>query len=395
MIEGALPPLPADHPALGLKQVLDDSGRLRPGAVVPMPDVELLRLYRGMVLVRMLDDRLMGMQRQGRIGFYAEIKGQEGAVLGAASALAPQDWLVPALREAGAGLFRGLPLRHYIAQIMGNANDVSKGHAMPCHPGLREQRYLTMSSCIATQLPHAVGLAMAAQIKREPVVVLGCLGEGATSEPDFHVAANFAGVRKAPIVFFCLNNQWAISTPSSLQTASQTFAVKALGYGFPGIRVDGNDALAVHAAVKHAVERARAGDGPTLIEALSYRVSAHTSSDDPSRYRDESHHGDVEERARSDRAPAGLLARARPPRRGQGRSAARGGRRGDARRGERRGAGRPAGAAHAHRGRLRRGAREPRGAAARDRAAPAPEDRRRARLVPRAPGAQPGVVFSQ
>ncbi len=287
MIAGELPPLPADHPALGLQQLVDERGRLLPGAVVPLPDPELLRLYRGMLLVRMLDDRLMGMQRQGRIGFYAEIKGQEAAVIGAASALLPQDWLVPALREAGAGLYRGLPLRHYIAQIMGNANDVSKGHAMPCHPGLREQRYLTMSSCIATQLPHAVGLAMAARMKGDPVVVLGCLGEGATSEPDFHVAANFAGVTKAPIVFFCLNNQWAISTPSTLQTASQTFAVKALGYGFPGIRVDGNDALAVHAAVKAAAERARAGHGPTLIEALSYRVSAHTSSDDPSRYRDE------------------------------------------------------------------------------------------------------------
>ena len=186
---------------------------------------------------------------------------------------------------------------------MGNANDVSKGHAMPCHPGLRENRYLTMSSCIATQLPHAVGLAMAAQIRKEPTVVLGCLGEGATSEPDFHVAANFAGVRKAPIVFFCLNNQWAISTPAASQTAAPTFATKALGYGFPGIRVDGNDALAVHAVVKEAVERARAGGGPTLVEALSYRVSAHTSSDDPSRYRDET----VTARWRSDRDPIARL----------------------------------------------------------------------------------------
>jgi pyruvate dehydrogenase E1 component alpha subunit/2-oxoisovalerate dehydrogenase E1 component alpha subunit len=145
-----------------------------------------------------------------------------------------------------------------------------------------------MSSCIATQLPHAVGLAMAAQIKKEPVAVLACLGEGATSEPDFHVAANFAGVRKAPVVFFCLNNQWAISTPAELQTASQSLAAKALGYGFPGLRVDGNDVFAVHTSVRGAIERARMGGGPTMIEALSYRVSAHTSSDDPSRYRDES-----------------------------------------------------------------------------------------------------------
>jgi pyruvate dehydrogenase E1 component alpha subunit len=303
VIAGELPPLPADHAALGLFRVMEDDGRLRPGVACPMTDAELLRLYRAMVLVRALDDRMMAMQRQGRIGFYAEIKGQEGAVLGAASALGPDDWLVPALREAGAGLYRGLPLRHYLAQLLGNDNDVSKGHAMPCHPGLRAHRYLTMSSCIGTQLPHAVGLAMAAQIKKEPVVTLACLGEGATSEADFHVAANFAGVRKAPVVFFCLNNQWAISTPANLQTASPSFAVKALGYGFPGVRIDGNDALAVHVTVKEAVERARRGGGPTMIEALSYRVSAHTSSDDPTRYRDEK----ITARWKSDKDPIARL----------------------------------------------------------------------------------------
>ena len=301
---GEIAPLPPDHPALGHYRLLDEEGRLLPGATSPMGDEAALHLYRWMVLTRALDDRLMAMQRQGRIGFYAEIKGQEGAVLGAASALAAQDWLVPALREAAAGLYRGLPLRHYIAQIFGSANDVSKGHAMPCHPGLRAQRYVTMSSCIATQLPHAVGIAMAAQIRKDPVVVLACLGDGATSEPDFHVAANFAGVRKAPVVFFCLNNQWAISTPSELQTASASFAAKAVAYGFPGVRVDGNDALAVHATVKEAVDRARVGGGPTLIEALSYRVSAHTSSDDPSRYRDEA----ITARWKSERDPIARLA---------------------------------------------------------------------------------------
>jgi len=145
-----------------------------------------------------------------------------------------------------------------------------------------------MSSCIATQVPHAVGMAWAAKLKGDPVVVLGCLGDGATSEEDFHVAANFAGVYKIPVVLFCANNQWAISTPCSQQSASQTFAVKAVAYGIPGIRVDGNDVLAVYAVVKDAVERARRGEGATLIEALTYRVSAHSSSDDPTRYRDES-----------------------------------------------------------------------------------------------------------
>lgn len=287
MLPGEIAPLPADHPALALYKVLDENGKLHPGTASPLSDDAALHLYEWMVRVRLLDDRLMAMQRQGRIGFYAEIKGQEGAVLGAASAMKEEDWLVPALREAGAGLYRGLPMRHYIAQIMGNGNDVSKGHAMPCHPGLRSQRYLTMSSCIGTQLPHAVGLAMAARAKKDDVAVLGCLGEGATSEPDFHISMNFAGVKKAPVVFFCMNNQWAISTPSSAQTAAPSFASKALGYGFPGIRVDGNDALAVHTVVKAALDRARAGEGPTLVEALTYRVSAHTSSDDPSRYRDE------------------------------------------------------------------------------------------------------------
>jgi pyruvate dehydrogenase E1 component alpha subunit/2-oxoisovalerate dehydrogenase E1 component alpha subunit len=144
-----------------------------------------------------------------------------------------------------------------------------------------------MSSCIATQLPHAVGIALAAKLRRDPVVALACLGDGATSEADFHVAANFAGVFEAPVVFFCSNNQWAISTPSTVQSASSTFAVKARAYGMAGVRVDGNDVLAVYAAVHEAVERARRGGGPTLVEALTYRVSAHTSSDDPTRYRDE------------------------------------------------------------------------------------------------------------
>jgi pyruvate dehydrogenase E1 component alpha subunit/2-oxoisovalerate dehydrogenase E1 component alpha subunit len=234
-----------------------------------------------------MDERLLAMQRQGRIGFYGEARGQEAAVIGAAAALGAEDWLLPALREAGGAIYRGLSLRQYVAQIFGNANDVAKGRQLPCHPGTRAARYVTMSSCIATQLPHAVGMAWAAKLKRDPVVVLACLGDGATSEEDFHVAANFAGVYRVPVVFFCANNQWAISTPCARQSASPSFAIKALAYGFPGERVDGNDVLAVYDTVHAAVERARRGDGPTLVEALTYRVSAHSSSDDPTRYRDE------------------------------------------------------------------------------------------------------------
>ncbi|MGZ3442480.1 MAG: thiamine pyrophosphate-dependent dehydrogenase E1 component subunit alpha, partial [Polyangia bacterium] len=276
-----------DAPELGLFQVLAPDGTADAARVPSIGDAELVRMYRGMLMIRVMDERLLLLQRQGRIGFYGEAKGQEGAVIGAAAALGPEDWIVPALREAGAAIYRGLPLRTYVAQIFGNADDVSKGRQLPCHPGTRAAHYLTMSSCIATQLPHAVGMAWAARIKGDDMVVLACLGDGATSEEDFHAAMNFAGVYKAPVVFFCQNNQWAISTPVTLQTAAPTIAIKAVAYGFGGVRCDGNDVLAVYSCVRDAVDRARRGDGPTLVEALTYRVSAHSSSDDPSRYRDE------------------------------------------------------------------------------------------------------------
>jgi pyruvate dehydrogenase E1 component alpha subunit/2-oxoisovalerate dehydrogenase E1 component alpha subunit len=281
-----LPPSP-DDPALALYQVVGENGIADPARVPRMSADEARKLYRGMLTIRIMDERLIAMQRQGRIGFYGEAKGQEAPVIGMAAALGPDDWLVPALREAGAAIYRGLSLREYIAQFLGNNNDVAKGRQLPCHPGTRASKYVTMSSCIATQIPHAVGMAMAAKIKGDPTVVVGCFGDGATSEADFHVAANFAGVFRPPVILFCANNQWAISTPSTIQSASSTFALKALAYGIPSVRVDGNDVLAVHAMVKQAVEAARRGEGPTFIEALTYRVSAHTSSDDPTRYRDE------------------------------------------------------------------------------------------------------------
>ena len=248
----------------------------------------LLRMYSGMLRIRIMDERLLTMQRQGRIGFYGEARGQEAAVVGTAAALADEDYIVPALREAGAAIYRGLPLRAYVAQLFGNANDISRGRQMPCHPGTRASRYVTMSSCIATQLPHATGLALAARLRGDNIVVVGYLGDGATSEGDFHVALNFAGVWKAPVVFVCQNNQWAISTPVSGQTAAPAMACKALAYGMPALRVDGNDVLACYSGMRDAVAYARSGRGPIFLEALTYRVSAHSSSDDPSRYRDES-----------------------------------------------------------------------------------------------------------
>jgi pyruvate dehydrogenase E1 component alpha subunit/2-oxoisovalerate dehydrogenase E1 component alpha subunit len=209
--------------------------------------------------------------------------------VGTAAALADGDWIVPALREAGVGLFRGMPLRQYVAQIFGNAHDNSKGRQMPCHPCDRGVNYVVMSSCVSTQVPHAVGIAMAMKIRGDAGrVAIGYMGDGGTSEGDFHVALNFAGVFRPPCVLVCQNNQWAISTPGKRQTASETIAVKGLAYGLESLRVDGNDVVAVWEATRYAVEKARRGEGPTFLESLTYRVSAHSSSDDPSRYRDES-----------------------------------------------------------------------------------------------------------
>ncbi len=277
--------------ARGLLQILRPDGTLVDEASLPdgVDRTEALRLYRGMLTIRIMDERLLALQRQGRIGFYGEARGQEAAVVGSSAATLPEDWIVPALREAGVGIFRGMPLRQYIAQIFGNANDPSRGRQMPCHPCDRERNYVVMSSCVSSQLPHAVGIAMAMKIAGDTGrCAVGYMGDGGTSEPDFHVALNFAGVYRSPVVLFCQNNQWAISTPGSSQTAAETIALKGLGYGVESLRCDGNDIFAVLAATRYACAKARRGDGPTFIEALTYRVSAHSSSDDPSRYRDES-----------------------------------------------------------------------------------------------------------
>ncbi|GAC1606763.1 MAG: pyruvate dehydrogenase (acetyl-transferring) E1 component subunit alpha [Myxococcales bacterium] len=247
----------------------------------------LVRLYGEMVRLRTLDERMMTLQRQGRVGFYGACTGQEAATLASAIALQPSDWIFPALREAGAMLLRGFPLVPYLCQVFGNRGDETKGRQMPSHMASKSVHQVSWGSCIGTQLPQAVGAAMAAKIKGDKAVIAAYLGDGATSEGDFHVALNFAGVFRAPVVFVCQNNHWAISVPSQKQTASASIAVKAAAYGFPGVKVDGNEAVAVHLAVREAVDRARAGGGPTLVECDTYRIGAHSSSDDPSRYRDE------------------------------------------------------------------------------------------------------------
>ncbi|MBS1123358.1 MAG: Branched-chain alpha-keto acid dehydrogenase, component, alpha subunit protein [Deltaproteobacteria bacterium] len=273
----------------GLYQLLREDGTpTDEAALITLDRSFAQKLFEGMLRIRVTDARMMALQRQGRIGFYGEAVGQEAAIVGSAAASEPEDWIVPALREAGVGLFRGLTLDSYIAQIFGNAADPTKGRQMPCHPCDRAHHYVVMSSCVSTQIPHAVGIAMAMKIAGDRKVSFGFMGDGGTSEGDFHVAMNFAGVMKAPVVLICQNNQWAISTPGSLQTAAPTIAHKAIGYGIEAIRADGNDVLAVYHAVKYAADKARRGDGPTFLELVTYRVSAHTSSDDPSRYRDES-----------------------------------------------------------------------------------------------------------
>jgi pyruvate dehydrogenase E1 component alpha subunit/2-oxoisovalerate dehydrogenase E1 component alpha subunit len=276
-----------DHArAIGLWSILTPDGKADPAQVPQVEPTGWLAMYRGMLLIRLLDERLMTLQRQGRVGFYAEARGQEATVIAPVAALEAGDWIVPSHREGGAALYRGLPLAAYVAQIFGNVHDIGKGRQMPVHPAApRELRFLPISSCVATQLPQATGIAWAAKIKGDKTVVLAYLGEGATSAEDFHTGVNFAAVFRAPVVFVCVNNQWAVSTPAAAQSASETFAVKALAYGIPGVRVDGNDPFALYAATRQAAERARRGQGPTLIEAVTYRLGAHSSSDDPDRYR--------------------------------------------------------------------------------------------------------------
>ncbi|NOT32614.1 MAG: thiamine pyrophosphate-dependent dehydrogenase E1 component subunit alpha [Candidatus Eisenbacteria bacterium] len=267
-----------------MQQVLDPEGRLV-GEAPEVPNADLLALHRHMLKLRVLDQRMLSLQRQGRIGFYGTAGGQEAAIVGSAYAWRATDWIFPALRELGVSMWRGTSMKEVVCQLIGNSGDVLIGRQMPMHFSDRRVRSVAWSSVIGTQLPHAVGAAWAAKLRREDTVMIGYLGDGATSGGDFHAAANFAGVYKLPVVFFCQNNQWAISVPVSQQTASESIAIKAVAYGFPGVRVDGNDILAVITASREAADRARRGEGPTLIEAVTFRMGGHSSSDDPSRYR--------------------------------------------------------------------------------------------------------------
>ena len=258
--------------------ILDSEGNLDTALEPKLADTDLRSLYRAMLLARRLDERMVRLQRQGRIGTFAPTKGQEAAQIGSIFSLRPTDWMVPSFRETAAMIWRGWPIEKLLLFFAGH---LEGGQPAP------DQHDLPITIPVATQVPHAVGLAYAAQYRGDDVVVMAYFGDGATSEGDFHEAMNFAGVWHVPVIFICQNNQWAISVPLKKQTHSRTIAQKALAYGLPGLQVDGNDVLAVYAAAREAVERARAGDGPTLIECVTYRLGVHTTADDPTKYRSE------------------------------------------------------------------------------------------------------------
>ena len=244
-------------------QILKPDGTVHPGEKPPLNEKETFDLYKKMAFIRLADQRALMLQRQGRFGTYAPIWGQEACQVGSAYALRKADWVFPAFREIGATLMMGISLKNFFLYWMGN----EMGSRAP--EGIN---FMPVSVPVGTQTLHAVGAAWAAKLKGDPVVTLVFFGDGATSKGDFHEAMNFAGVFKTPTVFFCQNNQFAISVPRSLQTASKTIAQKAIAYGFDGIQVDGNDLFAVFAATKEAVEKARSGGGPTLIEGVTYRI---------------------------------------------------------------------------------------------------------------------------
>jgi pyruvate dehydrogenase E1 component alpha subunit len=273
---------------LGLTRVLNDDGTADPASPSIAADV-LLRGYREMRRLRLIDAKMILLQRQGRVGFYGACTGQEAVPIAAGLVLAENDWVFPALREQSVMLVRGFPLTQFIAQVFGNSGDVQKGRQMPSHHSGRSVNQVSWSSCIGPQVPQAVGAAWAMKLRNEPkkAVAMGFLGDGATSQPDFHNAMTFAGLYRVPAVIVCQNNHWSISVPTHKQTASKTIAVKGRAYGVPAVRVDGNDLLAMVNVLGEAVARARRGEGPTFVEALTYRIGAHSTSDDPTRYRDE------------------------------------------------------------------------------------------------------------
>jgi len=262
-----------DYP---LYRVLDENGVVC-GQLPSLSDDKILEMYRWMIITRYFDQRAVNLQRQGRTGTYAPFSGQEAAQIGSFALIEKDDWLFTSYRDLAGLMYYGFPMHQSLFFSMGHpfGGHVPEG-----------MNVLPYQIIIGAQILHAVGTAWASKLKGENRVSVTYFGDGATSQGDFHEALNFASVYKAPVIFFCQNNQWAISVPFQRQMATPTIAQKALAYGMEGIRVDGNDIFAVYNAMKRAVERGRAGEGPTLIEAVTYRLGSHTTADDPTRYRD-------------------------------------------------------------------------------------------------------------
>ena len=256
------------------------------GTVAAISRETLRRILRAMALTRAFDDRMYRGQRQGKTSFYMKCTGEEATSIASTFALAEDDMVFPSYRQQGILIARGYPLTEMINQIYSNKADKLKGRQLPIMYSCREKSFFTISGNLATQYPQAVGWAMASAIKGDSRIATAWVGEGSSAEGDFHAAMTFAAVYNAPVVLNVVNNQWAISSFSGLAGAERsTFANRAVGYGIAGIRVDGNDALAVYAATRWAANRARANGGPTLIEHFTYRAEGHSTSDDPSAYR--------------------------------------------------------------------------------------------------------------
>lgn len=267
-------------------KVLKQDGSLHDGAAMPVIDETLARkIYDTMVFIRVLDERMIGSQRQGRISFYMSCKGEEAAIIGSAAGLSDADMIMAQYREQGALRYRGFSLENFMNQLFSNSKDLGKGRQMPIHYGSNELNYCTISSPLATQIPQATGYAYGQKLQGVDALTICYFGEGASSEGDFHAGLNMAAVLDAPVIFFCRNNGYAISTSTDEQYAGDGIASRGVGYGMHTLRVDGNDLLAVLLATQTAREYALKYNKPVLIEAMSYRLGAHSTSDDPSGYR--------------------------------------------------------------------------------------------------------------
>lgn len=267
-------------------KILQEDGSVYDGAELPKIDQALAtKIYESLVFHRVLDERMVGAQRQGRISFYMAALGEEAASVGGAAGLEDQDMIMAQYREQGALMFRGFSLENFMNQMFSNEKDLGKGRQMPIHYGSRELNYMTISSPLGTQIPQASGYSYGQKLQGLDAVTLCYFGEGAASEGDFHAGLNMAAVHNCPVIFFCRNNGYAISTPSEEQYVGNGIASRGVGYGIKTLRIDGNDILAVLKATQIAREYALKENKPFMIEAMSYRLGAHSTSDDPSGYR--------------------------------------------------------------------------------------------------------------